>query len=1010
LSIEVEEEQMARRTALDNAEEPAPVAAELFEPPDWAIARGRSRASLRMAAIGVRRTWPLLIAVSLGMLAAVTLICTAPVYTSLSSEVQLQHTLAAQAPADINTEALITSFAVSKDNATAIDQRMDGLAQTYYSSFAPTSTSYVTGTQTLLMPEINGKTTSDPAHPLLAPGSQATIFGYDLAQAGPHMKLFAGRLPQETPAGQPPEALVTTKLPNVHVGDTIKLTMFGGHDRATVVKVVGVWYPKDESDPFWNGRSFDTIVADAVNPPPPVYPIVFSRATFVSQLTFTPQALNERPLGMALHYVYFTDPHRVTASSIDTTIAQIKAFRSHLNGDLPGSGGVFTVNLGTKLDTILSDLQHQFSLLSLPLYVIVAQVVGLALLFVVAMAGLLIEGQSAEIATLKSRGASGTQLLVSYTLQGILLAALAALLGPILAAALSQTLVTAFIPSTAKLVNSEYLARAVASQSVWLPALVGALLSVLALVIAALRSARLDVLAYRREQGRGGQVPFWRRYYLDVALAILCALGYLELGQFGGLNIREQLGNTDAQTGPDPLLLAAPALLLLAGALLTLRLFPFGAAIGARLAAQGRGATGMLAFSQVSRVSSAFGRLTLLLTLSVGVGLFALNYQASLGRNVADRAAYVAGADELVAVGSGAQPLAKVNQRLAALPGVQGVTPIFRSQASSADDLAAIVGILAVDPATLAGVSSWRDDYAAQPLDTLMHEMATHAQGAKAGDTDHPIWTLVDSTFANTYHLRPGDHFRRDPNASLGQVNFVVGAMVTQFPTMYDTFPDGYMIVPIGDYLSAIVNPAAGDGAGQQPNEYWLRTTADANAAAARTKALGDAALAVTSITSRRALQPQYQEDPLTAGMTGLLLIGALTAAALAILGAIAQSALTARQRTQQFAILRTLGMSGGQLVRMLLSEQTIVYCFGLLGGTALGLALSSATLPYLQFSSSITDSDPANIPAYLFVFNTPGAVLFYGALAIAFLLSLLLAARVAATVGLGKTLRLGED
>jgi ABC-type antimicrobial peptide transport system permease subunit len=102
--------------------------------------------------------------------------------------------------------------------------------------------------------------------------------------------------------------------------------------------------------------------------------------------------------------------------------------------------------------------------------------------------------------------------------------------------------------------------------------------------------------------------------------------------------------------------------------------------------------------------------------------------------------------------------------------------------------------------------------------------------------------------------------------------------------------------------------------------------------------------------------------------------------------------------------------MSGGQLVRMLLSEQTIVYCFGLLGGTALGLALSSATLPYLQFSSSITNPDQANIPAYLFVFNTPGAALFYGALAVAFLLSLLLAARVAATVGLGKTLRLGED
>jgi putative ABC transport system permease protein len=1005
---------MARRTAVEDTAEQAPIGGELFEPPDWNMARRtRSRASLRVAAIGVRRTWPLLIAVSLGMLAAITLICTAPVYISLSSEVQLQHTLAAQAPADINSEALITSFAISKGNADAIDQRMAGLAQTYYGGFAPASTSYVAANQALLMPEINGKDPLDPAHQVLPPNSQAQILGYDLAQAAPHMKLFAGRLPQETPPGQPPEALITNRMSNVQVGDMIKLAMFGGRDQSIVVKVVGVWYPKDEADPFWNSRSFDTPLDEASpgGPPQPVsYPILVSKATFVSTLTFAPQAPNERPLGMVLHYVYFTDPHRITASTIDTTIRQIKAFRSHLNGDVPGYSGVVTVNLGTKLDAILSDLQRQFSLLSLPLYVIVAQVVGLALLFVVAMAGLLIEGQSGEIATLKSRGASGTQLLVSYTLQGVLLAALAALLGPVLAAALSQALVTAFIPSTAKLVNSQYLARAVASQSVWLPALVGALLSVLALVIAALRSARLDVLAFRREQGRSGQVPFWRRYYLDVALAILCALGYLELGQFGGLNIREQLGNTDAQTGPDPLLLAAPALLLLAGALLTLRLFPLGSAIGARLAAQGRGATGMLAFSQVSRASSAFGRLTLLLTLSVGVGLFALNYQASLARNIVDRAAYVAGADELLAVGPGAQPEATMNQRLAAMPGVRGVSAAFRGQASSADDPAAIVEILAVDPTTFANVSNWRDDYATQPLDTLMRDMAAHAQGPNAGDTSHPIWALVDTIFANTYHLRPGDRFQRNPNDVPGQLHFVVGGIVSQFPTMYDTFPDGYMIVPINDYTTAVVTPAIGGGIAQQPSEYWLRTTADTSALAARTKALGDVALSVTSITSRRALQTQYQEDPLTAGMTGLLLIGAVTAAALAILGAIAQSALTARQRTQQFAILRTLGMSGGQLVRMLLSEQTIVYFFGLLGGTALGLALSTATLPYLQFSSSISDPDQVGVPSYSFVFNTPSATLFYGALAIAFVFSLLLAARVAATVGLGRTLRLGED
>jgi ABC-type antimicrobial peptide transport system permease subunit len=291
-----------------------------------------------------------------------------------------------------------------------------------------------------------------------------------------------------------------------------------------------------------------------------------------------------------------------------------------------------------------------------------------------------------------------------------------------------------------------------------------------------------------------------------------------------------------------------------------------------------------------------------------------------------------------------------------------------------------------------------------------MSAMRAHTQGDAAGDASHPIWALINTTLANTMHLRSGDRFQRYSTSGTGQITFVVGGIVSEFPTLYDVSSGFFMVVPVGDYLTAILNPAVGAGVDAHVSEYWLRVTSDAQAARARAQALGDPALSVTAITSRRALLRQYEEDPLTAGMTGLLLVGALTAAALAILGAIAQSALTARQRTQQFAVLRTLGMSGGQLARMLLSEQMIVYFFGLLGGTALGLALSTATLPYLQFSSAISAPDQAGIPSYLFVFNVSGAAFFYGALVVAFLVSLLLASRVAATIGLGRALRLGED
>ncbi|MGH2503391.1 MAG: FtsX-like permease family protein, partial [Ktedonobacterales bacterium] len=333
----------------------------------------------------------------------------------------------------------------------------------------------------------------------------------------------------------------------------------------------------------------------------------------------------------------------INAANMDATRNDVAQFRSRLSGDAQPITGVSGVGVISSLDTIIKGLEGQESLLALPLYVVVAQVVGLALLFVVAMAGLLIEGQSQEIATLKSRGASGTQLLGVFITQGVILGLLSAVAGAFLAAALAVALVRYFVPSSTLQslpVGSVYLARLASPGSVIGPALLGALLGVGAITLSAFQTARLDVLAFRREQGRQSQQPFWARYYLDLILAALCVLGYLELGQFGGVSVRAQLPGGASS----PLLLVSPALLLLAGALVTLRLAPMAAALGQRIAARGRGFSAMLAFAQVERTPAKYMRMTLLLTLAVGLGIFAISFNASLAQNVSDSAAYSVGA------------------------------------------------------------------------------------------------------------------------------------------------------------------------------------------------------------------------------------------------------------------------------------------------------------------------------------------------------------------------------
>jgi predicted lysophospholipase L1 biosynthesis ABC-type transport system permease subunit len=354
--------------------------------------------------------------------------------------------------------------------------------------------------------------------------------------------------------------------------------------------------------------------------------------------------------------------------------------------------------------------------------------------------------------------------------------------------------------------------------------------------------------------------------------------------------------------------------------------------------------------------------------------------------------------------------------KLQTLPGVQVASRVYRSTASTNTDAGNLTAdMLGVDPATFGQVTlgtSWRADYASAPLGSLLHDLSAHARGAAAGSPTAPLYAIVSQTFADQMTLHVGDRFALQLNeTAFGGTSFVVGAIVHEFPTLYPAESQaGFVVVAVDDYLSAITANLANIGAAVGPNEFWLKTSANASQHAALLKAVQQPGLDVNKVLGLREAQLVTESNPVGAGIRGLLVVGAITAALLAVLGSAIQALLAARQRQTQFAILRTLGTARGQLVGLLLSEQVVVYLFGVVGGTLLGLLLTTATLPFLQFSDTLVDPGRIGIPPYVLVFNPTGMVYFYATLLGAFVLALLVAGRYAATIGLGQALRLGED
>ena len=970
--------------------------------------------AVRLAFMRLTRGWELLLAVGVGIMVAVILICTVPLYNTLVANIQLQRAINTGDPTVRNIQPIVQSSEITSGLRDKSNSTVTALANQYLHGYTTGAPVYYTVSDNMLLLTA-GAHSFNPANPQ-APD---LIFeSFDYRAAGPHMHFISGGVPEETPPGQLPQVVVTQQMADdfhLSVGYHIKGTEFGNHSQTITLSISGIWAP-NESDPFWNGATFARASSGTVD-----YKLLITPSTFFNQLGAFPG------LGMQQNWIYYTNPDAINVGNIGAVASAIGNLRSRLNGDILPLSNVGSVGLETGLDSVIGSIQAQESLLALPLYVIVAQIVGLALLFVMAMAGLLIDGQSQDISTLKSRGASGNQLLFTFTTQGLLLGIVAAIAGPFIAALLGMALIRWFIPASVISgagVNSNYFSQIASPGTVIVPAVIGALLGTAAVTYSAWQSSRLDVLAFRREQGRSTRVPFWKRYYLDLALAALCLVGYLELGQFGSAGAREVLAGSAS-----PLLLVAPALLLLAGALLVLRVFPYGAALGSRFAARSNGLTSLLAFSEVERNPSRYSRMTLLLVLAVGLGLFALSFDSSLVTNGYDRAAYAVGADIRFSAitengnGLGVRDTGTLTQRLQKLPGVIGVTQVYRDQLSTTpDEGSEQVDSLAVDPATfrqVAGVVSWRNDYSSTPLATLMSELKAHVQGSDAGSANAPIWAIVSTQFATHYQVKVGDRFTLGVgNSGLATTSFLVGATVNEFPTLYPANePGGFIVVDVNDYLSALRTnaPAGTDPSTFSPNEYWMRTTSNASQHTELMDQLENPAIipqenAETKIYSLPDQVSQIAGNPVSAGMRGLLLVGALTAALLAILGSIVQALLATQQRARQFAVMRTVGMSGRQLTLVLLGEQVVVYLFGLIGGTLLGLVLVTATLPFLQFSDTTIDPAKVGIPPYVLTFNGQTILYFYAALLMAFIVALVIAARYATRIGLGNTLRLGED
>ncbi|MFG2716864.1 FtsX-like permease family protein [Streptomyces sp. NPDC048416] len=583
----------------------------------------------------------LLTAALLAVLLTTSVLATLAAFSGSVSDAALRHLLATRSAAPA---ALTVTSEVKPDQRRAAADAVRAAARATFDGL-PVTTRELTRSGPYALPRSLQQADAHADNPDL------TLFA---AMDRSRVRLTAGAwptAPAAAPGAEIPAALPESAAARLGVrpGTTLALTDRTGGPGVTV-RITGVYRPADMSDAYWRlddlgGRGIRTLDFTTYGP-------LLADASVLAggRVSAGPSA-----------WLASADFSSVTVGRIGALRAAAAEGPKSLVKQ-PVFGGSATAE--TSLPAILDRADRSLLVSRSTLLIVALQLVLLAGYALLLVARLLSSERSGETELLRARGGSRRQIAWLAAAEALLLAVPAALVAPLLAG-----------PLTRLLAGQGALARAglhldtSVTATVWLVAVLVALGCAVAVVAPALPAGPL------RRGGRAGALPAPVRAGADIGLLVIAGVAYWQLDrQTSGSGAVD----TDASgsLGVDPLLVAAPALALLAGTVLVLRLLPPAARLAERWAAGGRGLPMALAGWQFSRRPLRGAGPVLLLILAVAMGLLTLGQSATWNRSQSDQADFRAGTDIRV-LGSTTSPFGQGGS-YDTVPGVSAVAPAAR--------------------------------------------------------------------------------------------------------------------------------------------------------------------------------------------------------------------------------------------------------------------------------------------------------------------------------------------
>lgn len=889
----------------------------------------------------LRRLWHhkgLTFCLLLGLIAAVSLTVSIPIYTDAISHRILSTQLVQQADTRMPPFSFLMRYVGSWngflewEDCQAVDQFMSQNAAALLALPAKSLVRHFKTDKMQLLP------TSDAQYQDTRKAITYVALGF-ISDVESHIELLEGRLPQPaTNNSDPIEVLVPLNLVasfGFQSGEEYIVNISNEtQDFNQKVRITGVWEASEPADPYW----------------------FYAQSAFEDLLLMPEASYAQMSRSMKGE----------VALAVWSLICDGSALRSEGVAGLVGR----IIMLQNKANTFLTDIELARSpqgaltahlrvtqSLTVLLYMFSVPILAVVLYFISLIAAMIVRRQRNEIAVLRSRGMATGQVIGIYLLEGVIVGVLAMIAGILLGERFAQVmgLTRSFL-----VLDNRPLLSTMLSWSTLRFGLIAILGSIAATLGPAINAAGETIVSYKQDQARTLKAPFWQRAFIDLLLLVPAAYGLWVLhgrGSVAPATTEVQATSTTAASPfGDPLAFGVPVFLIFGIALFVIRIFPPLMHMLAWLASMWHGAVPTLVFRHLSRLARQHTGPLLLLILTLSLAVFTASMARTLDDYTLAKAYYDVGADlRLVETGESTQAQTVSGSALAPQPDetqtegaqwlflplethldIRGVESAARVWVKTADVTlptkkftARLMGIDRID---LPKVAFFRSDFAPASLGALMNALAVRNDG------------ILVSREVFDYDIDVGD--KVDVVLPLGnnpRAQFTVVGMVDLFPRLYPQ--DGPFFIA---NLEHIFNLAGG----VYPYDVWLKTseTLGSEGVLIEARNLG---YNVTAVYNARADVEQAMRQPDRQGVFGLLSVGFIVSALLTVLGFLIYAYLSFWQRQIELGTLRALGLSTGQMALSLMLEQLILVLTGAAAGTGAGVLVSRLFIPYLQVGVS---------------------------------------------------------